>query len=1064
MNGRIIFSVIAALIIGLSSCTEKGQDLETAPKEHFVFKATIEGSDQTKTTLGDYHDDGTTRSVLWDTLDSIGVSCSHWHGFDLFINRNEYTSNVAVFEGETSNDDRHFALYPFSQTVEYHINGESHEYHFDLPQKQVYSPNNFSKKSFPMVGRKLSGDDRFNFKNLCGVLVVQLTGSETVESITFSSKDSEGNPIPVSGHARVNLEYVDVPSLEIYPENPNNRPTYENVTLLCNGEGVTLDPVNPTPFYIVLPAGTYHSPELIISTASGKMMLKESNNPLTIQRSRSAKVTSMTFTETIPVNLSERGTSNSYIVSDSGIYSFDASVIGNGSAGILEGANFHTTDPSITPSKMEVLWEDKEGLISGLSYNSTNKTATFMTSGQEGNALVAAKNEYDQIIWSWHIWCTDKPIEHTYINHEKQTFNVMDRNLGATRADRGTGEEWRDAAGLVYQWGRKDPFAFGKDLAASFKFNILQSILYPQYISHNYMWIDDGWGSGQLWSQTKTIYDPCPVGYKVAPKETWTGFTSTGEGTTHPDEPRWNLPWDKGVYFTYDGTNKAWYPASYCGWFHVYISENESECWSSTINSYSTDWGNAYRLYIRYAGDMNVNVEPKASLELGGARPVRCVADEGYIDPTLPVLDTVTVSSITEYDALAQCSIVTSGSSEVISKGVVWSKTPNPTIELGSKTENNDNSSSFTSVVTGLESFTTYYIRAYATNSYGTAYGPEVEFSTTYSGDATDLSAIESANSYIVNDVYPVYKFRAVKGNSSESLSDAFVGSVVWESYGTSESIRPGDLIDKVLYQDGYLYFKLDEAGKEGNALIAVKNTKGEILWSWHIWVTDTPAEHSYSNGEAILMDRNLGAVSATPGDVQALGLLYQWGRKDPFLGSSSTTESVVAASTITWPYAAYYYSYGNIEYTTQNPTTYILTDWNNNIDWYNGHNNDLWKDEKNIYDPCPTGWKVPTREGDSNFWSNDNFLSMPPRDDANHGYLITLKSGEQTWYPLAGCIEHSGILCSVNGSTILWCNTTPNNFEAYSLGIWQDNNANPHGHCEYKGRGNSVRCQKITE
>ena len=52
-------------------------------------------------------------------------------------------------------------------------------------------------------------------------------------------------------------------------------------------------------------------------------------------------------------------------------------------------------------------------------------------------------------------------------------------------------------------------------------------------------------------------------------------------------------------------------------------------------------------------------------------------------------------------------------------------------------------------------------------------------------------------------------------------------------------------------------------------------------------------------------MDRNLGATSAALGDVGALGLLYQWGRKDPFLGSLSITESEVAASTGTqlWIY-----------------------------------------------------------------------------------------------------------------------------------------------------------------
>ena len=256
------------------------------------------------------------------------------------------------FEGETSAGNIHYALYPFSHEVEYYYDNYANqrEYHLNLPQKQIYTKNSFSRKSFPMVGKKYAGDEEFSFKNLCGVLVVQLTGSETVKSITFSSLDTEGKPMPVSGHARVNLNYDEVPTLVIDTEVYNKFPVYENVTLICN-EGVALNPSTPTPFYIVLPPGTYHSPQLIISTASGKMMLKESNNPLTIQRSRSAKVTSMTFTETIPVNLSERGTSNSYIVSDSGIYSFDASVIGNGSAGILEGANFHTTDPSITPSK-----------------------------------------------------------------------------------------------------------------------------------------------------------------------------------------------------------------------------------------------------------------------------------------------------------------------------------------------------------------------------------------------------------------------------------------------------------------------------------------------------------------------------------------------------------------------------------------------------------------------------------------------------------------------------------------------------------------------------------------
>ena len=79
-------------------------------------------------------------------------------------------------------------------------------------------------------------------------------------------------------------------------------------------------------------------------------------------------------------------------------------------------------------------------------------------------------------------------------------------------------------------------------------------------------------------------------------------------------------------------------------------------------------------------------------------------------------------------------------------------------------------------------------------------------------------------------------------------------------------------------------------------------------------------------------MDRNLGATSAEEGDVCALGLLYQWGRKDPFLGSSSISKSIEANSTITWPLPIESTkTVGTIEYSILNPTTFITkyqNDW----------------------------------------------------------------------------------------------------------------------------------------
>jgi hypothetical protein len=83
------------------------------------------------------------------------------------------------------------------------------------------------------------------------------------------------------------------------------------------------------------------------------------------------------------------------------------------------------------------------------------------------------------------------------------------------------------------------------------------------------------------------------------------------------------------------------------------------------------------------------------------------------------------------------------------------------------------------------------------------------------------------------------------------------------------------------------------------------------------------------------MMDRNLGATSAKPGDASALGLLYQWGRKDPFLGSTSISEDIEAASTLKWPDpVASTKETGTIAYSVSHPTTFITTR-EENYDWY---------------------------------------------------------------------------------------------------------------------------------
>ncbi|MCX6171794.1 MAG: hypothetical protein NT048_03020 [Flavobacterium sp.] len=96
----------------------------------------------------------------------------------------------------------------------------------------------------------------------------------------------------------------------------------------------------------------------------------------------------------------------------------------------------------------------------------------------------------------------------------------------------------------------------------------------------------------------------------------------------------------------------------------------------------------------------------------------------------LPTLTTTAASGITNTTAITGGTISSDGGSAVTAKGVVWSTSANPTIALPTKTSNGAGIGAFTSSIVGLTGNTTYYIRAYATNSIGTAYGNQVSFIT----------------------------------------------------------------------------------------------------------------------------------------------------------------------------------------------------------------------------------------------------------------------------------------------------------------------------------------------
>ena len=276
----------------------------------------------------------------------------------------------------------------------------------------------------------------------------------------------------------------------------------------------------------------------------------------------------------------------------------------------------------------------------------------------------------------------------------------------------------------------------------------------------------------------------------------------------------------------------------------------------------------------------------------------------------------------------------------------------------------------------------------------------------------TDLSAKGSANCYLIQHVGD-YKFKAVIGNTDATVGNVKSVEVLWESFGTDVQPNVGDLINSVSYENGYIRFSTPENFSDGNAVIAAKNSKGTILWSWHIWCAEEGwQEQVYYNDAGTMMDRNLGATSATPGEVGALGLMYQWGRKDPLMGPSTLTSATPAKSTGTWSTV----SGGTMSTEALDPmkfyTSLILL-------------SDSWHSTKTLNDPCPRGWRVPDG-GSEGVWAKASagYGSTTVTDDTKNkgvNYSKIFGDAETIWYPYAGSYSNYGSLSNVSGGGLCW-------------------------------------------
>ncbi len=964
MNGKTvimkrIMTILTLVVLwALASCQQEELLYENVCTDGLVemtFDAVISDKPQTKTSLGE-NSASSVRNVMWRKSDAIAVCGSDSEEIYKFVNKSS-EGKSAKFAGYAAPSTAYYAFYPYSEDIMSGADG----FYFSLPSTQTYVEDNIADNSFPMIAK--GAGENLSFMNVCGILELNLIGTGIVESVSFSATDASGNPMPLAGKAHVPYNYSSAPSISMGT-------AIGKVVLNC-GKGVGLSESKATPFHIVLPPATYENFEVEINFIGGDKQTKSGVKPMTIRRSERTKTAALECNGS--ENLSIDGTANAYIVSKGGLYRFKA-VKGNSNESVGKVASVETLWESFGTSAKPAVGD----LVNSVCYSDGYINFATASTFKEGNAVIAAKDASGNILWSWHIWLTDEPQEQNYYNNAGV---MMDRNLGAISAAPGE----VGTLGLFYQWGRKDPFlgssSISSDIEAistitwpssvwsnatngTIEYTIANPTTFIRYNNYNEDWYYTGSQStddtrGEESSRAKSIYDPCPVGWRVPDGgEYGVWATAYSSMSFNHNYDTANNGMDFSAMFGYAGT--IWYPASgsiNCEDGSLDGVGRNGYCWSCSP-------GEGLRRYASTLDFSNSgNVGPAFNDPRAKGCPVRCIK-ENSSGPSAPVV-------------------------------------------------------------------------------------------------YTDLSSEGTANSYIV-PASGSYKFNAVKGNSSQSVGNVASVETLWESFGTAVRPSVGDLVRNVSYSDGYIKFSTPSTFREGNAVIAAKDGSGNILWSWHIWLTDKPKEEIYYSGAKAMMDRNLGATSATPREPGALGLLYQWGRKDPFLNTSSLAGNTPAQSTASWPSPEMSsQSTGTIYYSRSHPMVYLLGN-SLNEDWlYTGsevEDHTRWMSTKSEYDPCPPGWRVPTG-GVDGIWYKAGFRNASFKKD-NRGLEVQILNGT-TWYPASGSQSFDNGSIGAGSSGYYW--SAVSDMDGHDIGLLFNDQHNVKD-SEYSGRhayGHAVRCMR---
>ena len=624
---HIIF--IAATICASLGCSQHEEENGLRPQQPdtklSIRSIVAEPIAKTRTALDNQ------RNVVWKSGDRIQVFSAGNPSGAPYVTTSDNT-RTGIFnpvESSKSVDDaQRYAVYP-ADALTKGLSGDTFEIDLSALAGQSYASAlgaGSDIAALPMVAA--TGDNTFEFKNVCGGLLLRINDYQAlgikIARIEATARGGE----QIAGKITVEAA-TGTPQL-------NQGTTGTSVTVDC-GSGANIssngDLSKPDGFLVFLPAGTYAQGfSFRITDTEGCRYEIETAQAVTVTAGVVTPLQSLPLTRYY-------GSANCYRTDASAqTLSIDATPYYTFSQNYVH-EEIRCTDasgaPTGIPAKAQVVWQQPAAGASGSVVDApTMEGATLKVpvTGTKGNAVVAVCKSDGTILWSYHIWVSEaQDIACRF--EEAGAYTMLDRNLGATS----TTPKDRNAYGLFYQWGRKDPFARnltatrpgGKpyestpsDLvktedATEATGTIAYATRNPQTrLLAAKEWYTGTGGNDLLWGGTaegsvKTVYDPCPEGYRVPEARHFAEmkFTSKAECDAN-----------YGLLLAVDGEDtKSYFPTT------GYLEANKAATMYLEYRGYM--WLNAggdaeNRFYVNNS-TVNIKNEPHAK-----GMAVRCVKTE----------------------------------------------------------------------------------------------------------------------------------------------------------------------------------------------------------------------------------------------------------------------------------------------------------------------------------------------------------------------------------------------------------------------------------------------------